>query len=306
MTAVLNQWLPRAAELVRWLIVVGIAYTLATGVLYFVADPASTSAMASANTSPVTAPSSGALRRPFNVNAVANKHLFGEFVQEAVAQADQTDVEVTRLPLELHGVFVAEVPEDSAAIVAQKNKAGKLYAVGEDVPGNATLVEVYGTHIILRRGGINEKLEFTTLSSGFVADPHEDDSVPGNEPIESDGGDASYGESVAERQPRTPREFLEAYRDKLTEDPEGLLNELGVTPVSGAQGGGYQLGNLASSPYLSQTGLKSGDVILSVNGQPVGNVQQDQLQMNSLLAQGSARLEVQRGSRRFYVTASLK
>lgn len=297
--------LPRLAELTRWLIVVGIAYTLATGILYFVSDP--TSSSAPGNAAALPAPNSGALRRPFNVNEVAGKHLFGEASKEAVAAAAPAEVEVTRLPLELHGVFVAEKPKDSAAIVAQKNKPGKLYAIGESVPGNAELVEVNSNHIILRRAGVSEKLEFSNLSAGFVADPNDDDDLPPAgtlNPRGSDQGIASGGESVADRTPRTPREFLEAYRDKLTEDPQGLLSELGVTPVG--DGGGYQLGNLASSPYLSQTGLKSGDVILSVNGQSVGNVQQDQLQLNSLLAQGSARLEVQRGSRRFYVTASLK
>ncbi|MFK7914050.1 MAG: type II secretion system protein N [Pseudomonadales bacterium] len=309
MTALMQNILPKVAELARWLIVVGIAYTLATGILYFVSDP--TAAGAAGNVAALPAPNSGELRRPFNVNAVAGKHLFGEASKDAVVAAAPVEVEVTRLPLELHGVFVAEKPKESAAIVAQKNKPGKLYAIGDNVPGNAELIEVNSNHVILRRAGISEKLEFSNLSAGFVADPNDDDEPASTaassrltNPLGSDESDASSGESVADRTPRTPREFLEAYRGRLTEDPQGLLSELGVTPVG--DNGGYQLGNLASSPYLSQTGLKSGDVILSVNGQSVGNVQQDQLQLNSLLAQGSARLEVQRGSRRFYVTASLK
>jgi len=51
--------------------------------------------------------------------------------------------------------------------------------------------------------------------------------------------------------------------------------------------------------------LQPGDVILSVNGRPVGDLSQDRLEVDNVLAQGSARIEVQRGTRRFFVTASL-
>ncbi len=301
----------RAAELLPWLMVIGIAYTLATGVLYFLADPAAASVTPPRNAPPQN---SGALKRPFNVSLVISKNLFGK-IDEQAASAEQTQekVEKTRLPLELHGVFVADEPADSAAIVAQKNKPGKLYAIGEKVPGNAELREVYATHVILRRAGVTEKLEFSTLSTGFVADPLVEDEA---EPQVGGGltGSARFRdpehtsprESVADRQPQTMREYIEAYREEWTKDPEGVLSELGVTPVSSGSSSGYRIGNMANSPYLSQTGLKSGDVILSVNGQAVGNTQQDASQITGLLAQGSARLEVQRGSRRFYVTASLK
>ncbi len=68
---------------------------------------------------------------------------------------------------------------------------------------------------------------------------------------------------------------------------------------------GYRLDDLAQSPYLSQTGLQQGDVILSVNGKAVGDIRQDQQEIDNILAQGSARLEIQRGTRRFFITASL-
>jgi general secretion pathway protein C len=80
---------------------------------------------------------------------------------------------------------------------------------------------------------------------------------------------------------------------------------LGVAPVADGASEGYRVGNLAQSPYLSQTGLQPGDVILSVNGRPVGDLNQDRLELDNVLAEGSARLEVQRGTRRFFVTATL-
>ncbi|MEM9742158.1 MAG: type II secretion system protein N [Pseudomonadota bacterium] len=296
-----------------WLLIVGIAWTLASTAFALILGP-TVELQPAAQRQAVN-------RKPArtNINVIRNKHLFGKATANTTAAPAQEKVTVTKLPLELLGVFVAERPEDSAAIVAQKNKQGLLYGIGEKVPGNATLEEVFSDRIIISRLGKREELSFDEASNGIVADRSSRTPVkplqrtrrglapgqPGGTG-ESELAPASGGNSVADRNPRTPREFLEAYSDRLSNDPEGLLQELGVQPVAAGGSEGYRLGNLASTPQLSQFGLQSGDVILSVNGQSVGNVRQDTGRLGGLLTQGSARLEVQRGSRRFYVTASLK
>jgi len=57
---------------------------------------------------------------------------------------------------------------------------------------------------------------------------------------------------------------------------------------------------------LTQVGLQPGDVILSVNGQTLGNMSDDQMLLDQVTASGQARLEIQRGNRRFVVNHSLK
>ena len=311
------------AELTRWLLVVGIAWTLATGVLSFLATPAPNAAAP-----PVTSKRAPERLQRINLPSIINRNLFGKATAQPTAVVQTEQVAKTKLPLELMGVFVAEVAEDSAAIIAQKGKAGTLFTIRnrdtETIPGNAKLVEVYADRVILERLGKREELRFDDQSAGFIANEDPDrrsasvrplsqvrrqratGGVGRVEALESELDDAPNGNSVSGQPPRTPREFLEAYSDRLANDPEGLLAELGVQPVDAEGTGGYRLGNLANSPQLSQYGLQSGDVILSVNGQAIGNARQDSSRLAGLLAQGSARLEVQRGSRRFYVTASLK
>ena len=60
-----------------------------------------------------------------------------------------------------------------------------------------------------------------------------------------------------------------------------------------------------NSTYLRQTGLQQGDIILSVNGKPTNQVGKNKQMIQTLLAEGSARIEIQRGSRRFFITASI-
>ncbi len=292
----LNTLATSLIEPARWLAVFGIAYTLAMSVLFFVSGPAGSDLTMSSGTSasPLPAPNAN------SVNAILSRNLFG--VAGATASIDGATAEVeTRLPLQLLGVFVAEqgsADADSAAIVAQKGKPGELYQIGDLLPGNAELIEVHPQHIVLRRAGARETLRFPDVAQLQLANAPES-----NIPDKFAATTGAVGRQVASN--RTPRELIDAYRDRLSEDPQRALDDLGIAPVSVGSSQGYRLDNLAQSPYLSQTGLQPGDIILSVNGQAVGDIRQDQKQIDNILAQGSARLEVQRGNRRFFVTASL-
>ena len=309
MSKLLNIVTERIVEPARWVVVGLIAYTLATSVLYFISPPqAEPIAQGQAAT---TGPRPSAT----NINDILSRNLFG--AADAVEQQVEPTAKAveTRLPLELHGVFVAEVAEDSAAIVAQKGKPGTLYAVGQQLPGNAELVEVHPDHIVLRRAGTRETLTFPEVTAQLVADPNEDQNRAADmRDLQGLSGDlgsqprsrATSAQSPTAKRAANARDFVANYRDMIEQDPEGALTNIGVTPVSEGQSSGYRLGNLADSPYLSQTGLQPGDVVLSVNGRPVGDISQDKMEFDNVLAQGSARLEVQRGTRRFFVTASLQ
>jgi general secretion pathway protein C len=292
--------------------VAAIAYTLATSVLYFLSPPATTP------TGTVTR--AQAPRPTPDLNSILASNLFGAAAETAAGPRDEPAV-VTRLPLELLATFVAEGTGDSTAIIAQRGRQGLLYDIGEDVPGDATLVEVHDAHVVLRRAGVRETLHFpapgesfaarspvTPLDSGMdntfpdMMDEHVMDDVPTFE----DHGDTPPDMEDVDMQDASVRQLVDEYREELEQNPAAALDELGVTPVADGSAEGYRIGDLAHSPYLSQTGLQPGDVILSVNGRPVGDLDQDRLELDNVLAQGSARLEVQRGNRRFFVTASLQ
>jgi general secretion pathway protein C len=299
--------------------VAGIAYTIATSVLYFLSAPPGSDI---AGASGKVAGASGSARAPadIDINALLSRNLFGAVDAEAIeAQADESPTVATRLPLELKGVFVAELEEESVAIISQKGKGGELYTVGAVLPGNATLVEVLPDHVVLRRAGAREALYFPEQSdSGWARTANDDElSAPSSaDPALYSPEDQSQFEDItgisedpdsgAGAEAEDMEDVISAIRDQVDADPAAALDALGITPVEEGGASGYRLGNLAQSPYLSQTGLQAGDVIVSVNGRPVGDLNQDRMELDNVLAQGSARLEVQRGNRRFFVTASLK
>lgn len=284
----------KAIEPVRWLLILGLAYTLANTVAVFFATPQTgVVATVAQDSQPQAQPAA-------NVNWILTKHLFGEAGAQPETPSDDGKPAVqTRLPLELNAVWVADEPDASKAIVAQRGKPGQRYAIGDKLPGDATLIEVLDDRIIFRRAGVRETLVFPQWKSQFTSTSQNTPAVPLYTPQPGANDDEYIDEGEADL---TTADIADELRDRLANEGEAALADYGLEV---ADSGGYRLGNITNSPYLKQTGLQAGDVILSVNGQPVGDVQQDQLQIENILAQGTARIEIQRGERRFTITASL-
>ena len=305
----LDTLITKGAEPAKWLVLIGIAYTLASTIWTFFTTPIAPP-VAERNAASQTQASA---RPPVNINWVLSKHLFGEAgaAPEGAVASNEPAVP-TSLQLELQAVFVADVPEDSAAIIAQRGKTGQHYRVGTKVPGNATLIEVADDRVYLRRAGVRETLAFPTAKFSVVVDDEESvaTTAPRN-PRRAQNSSRSQPntasapimpDSTTNQENLTPDQVVDTYQEKLKNDAPGTLAELGL---ESADGGGYLLGNNAQSAYLKRTGLQPGDRIMSVNGRPVGNIQQDRLEIENVLAQGSARIEVLRGSRRFFVTVAI-
>jgi general secretion pathway protein C len=310
-SSALHSLATRLVEPAKILIIIGIAYTLASAGWYLISGP---------TPAPLTDPkvtSRPAGKASLSVADIVAHNLFGQSADTGVVPA-VFDAPETRLQLNLEGVFQAEVPEESAAIVGERGRPGELFLVGAKLPGDAVLTEVHADRIVLRRGTVYETLRFSDAPTAFTADNLDEPALirEPSDPIEEQTPE-TYAEPAMLTEPEDAStnevsnaasltNVVQSYRERLQQDPAGTLNSLGVAPVSTSGAQGYRLDSLAGSPYLAQTGLQAGDVVLSVNGRPVGDVQRDQLEIDNIVAQGSARLEVQRGTRRFFVTASMK
>lgn len=262
---------------------------------------------------------------------IAGLNLFGVVAEAPAAAPVVVDAPETRLNLELQGIFTSDDADLSTAIVAQKGKAGELFGIGDRLPGNAILEAVHEDHILIKRGGRVEKLTFedAAIRSRFASQR-----VSGNNNASArlatpsaSATDASRLENIRERiaQRRQEaasrfeatrdggasssgpsiREQVSRYRERIRENPDAVLNELGVSPVSAGEAQGYRIGGNLPEAALQQAGLRQGDVILSVNGRPVGNVANDQAMIDQAMSSGRVRVEVQRADRRFFLTVPI-
>jgi|TARA_B110000914_G_scaffold209201_1_gene207327 general secretion pathway protein C len=233
-----------------------------------------------------------------NGPSLATRQLFGR--ADDNQQEEVISAPTTRLNLELQGVFLSDVPSTSSAIVAERGKDGKLYLVGDKLPGNSVLHSVESNHILLRRGARLEKLLFITkrlnieASNSATASTSRRPSTQGN-PTSSRPTQASQSGS-----PSAGSAILSAVRDRLQRNPQAVLKEYGLSAVAPGSSQGYKVDT--AHPALNNTGLQPGDRVVSVNGAPLGVAMNDARLIDQARAAGRVRVEVERGGRRFFLT----
>lgn len=220
------------------------------------------------------APAAGAPGSPAfgssNSYPMASYEFFGRpETPGGVAEAVKRSAPETGLRLRLAGVLVGQRPEASGAIVAGSNGETAWYRVGDLLPGNAELAEVEPGRILIRRGGRYESLTF-----------------------EEDDTSTMVAEVAREPAESSPEAFLEGARQQLDSAGAAALTPYGLSPVDDSGGSGYVYNG--SSAMLNAVNLKAGDVITAINGQRLGDVQQDRSLLESWRGQASLDIEIER------------
>lgn len=222
-------------------------------------------------TSPDAGGASGARARGALSMPIAGYEFFGRPQGETrVAEAVRRSAPQTGLQLRLEGVMLAERPEDSGAIVAGSNGETAHYRVGDTLPGNAELAEVEAERILIRRNGRYESLAFdeTTDADSLVAEDSQD---------------------AAES---SPDEFLASAREQLDNQGVEALATYGLRPADDGSSSGYVYDG--SNAMLNAVNLRAGDVITAINGQRLGDVEQDKALLESWRSESQLDIEIER------------
>lgn len=253
-----------------------------------------------------------ATEHSININQLINRNLFGTSDKGIRETTDYSKPATkTQLPLTLLSVFASESSERSAAIISQRDQPPKRYRIQDTLPGNATLIEILKNKVIFIRAGNREELSFPKVKGSFEPLKTPQTKKRTDELIENLAinqkpiTDSKSNQGPSGRFPNNVKDI-----ERNSEIKSSNSNE--VTAVVEAQEnlsfnkqGGMIVDESINSTYLRQTGLQQGDIILSVNGKPTDQVGRNKQMIQTLMAEGSARIEVQRGSRRFVITASI-
>jgi general secretion pathway protein C len=196
--------------------------------------------------------------------------LFGKAAP--VAPTNQANAPETHLQLTLVGVFAHTDGEWSGAIIAAGGQDAKLYHPGDSLPGNAVLYKVYPDKVLLKRLGHIETLSLETsqLAGGIAAS---ETPLPLEESSQS-------GKSTQD----------------LQQQRAMIIKQLALSPVQQGSPQGYKVTDGIGQDVQKAVGLRPGDVILTVNGMPLGTEEADQAAIQSFYERGKAEVEVQRGS----------
>jgi general secretion pathway protein C len=241
---------------------------------------------------------------PLDIPTLTSWQLFGNYQAAPIAAAPQADAPDTSLSLELAGVFVALDPKKSTAVILEKGREGQLYGIEDQLPGNAQLQYVYEDRVVIKRNG-----RFETLR--FPKDNNADQSITMNELLQPQSGAdgirpaAARVPAVKRVRDQSPQFTPEKIVQSLQSGGTATLDQLGLETVDANSEQGYRVTSKTPSQLMSMLGLKAGDVLISVNGNAIGNITKDQTLLNQVIASGQATVAVKRGDRTITATVPI-
>ena len=221
-------------------------------------------------------------RTGVNAQAVAAAHLFGKAVADPTTQ-DPNNAPLSSANLVLAGTIATQDPKRGIAIINDGGPS-KVYAVGENVNG-ATLYSVYLDHVILDRGGTLETLLLPRLLAGGARGP-----------LRASPAMARTAEAV------------DNVRRLVQQDP-GLLDQVMRTVPSYDNAAGKLRGFRAypgrNRSIFNKLGLKPGDLVTAINGQPLDDPQHSQEVFNTIQTSNTVTVSVERGGQKQDITLNV-
>ncbi len=232
------------------------------------------------------------------------KSLSGDVLQEEVSlfgsatQADRDNTShdpdsitapETSLALILKGVIVANPMSRALVVIAEQRKGAleQLYGIGDKVPGNAVVSEIFPDRVILRRGGVLETL--------FIQDKR----INPARSEQSGRGMASSSGSISSRGDGIHWQIESSYLNQRLADIPSLAREVGVEVYreNNVQKG-YRLVSARGSKLLRDMGLQPGDILHEINGVPLNSIHDGLSAYQKLRSVSEVRVVIGRNGRR--------
>ncbi len=231
---------------------------------------------------------------PVDLGPILDLAPFGAAAEEPEPEAP---VGETSLDLVLHGVVVQEDPAASIAFIGHEGTT-QGYRPGDAVAERAILRGVAATQVVLEVDGALQTLSFPDpdgASDASAAAP----ALSGPDRLRELVAAQTRGDGEEppppepERgPPQTTQDHIGLWRERIRANPGEVLDRIGLIPTAE----GYRIAEEHDSG-VGLAGLQAGDVVRSVNGQAVGDVDRDRRLFDEVAASGLARIEVQRGDR---------
>jgi len=247
-----NLWPKIEMKLPRWVsiaLAILILITLAKVIVGFF-DSGSNKVI----TAPTTAATANVKPQPRanHDRKIAQLHLMGKPAPASTSK-QVADAPETTLNLKLLGVLAGDKDYGYAIISSGGNKI-KHYALGDDVPGGATLHAVFADRVILERDIRMETLRLPRANAkGF------NQKKPTKAATKPQQANAAGAE--------TNFETIGQFRQEIMKNPVRLTEFINAAPENNEDGKfmGYKLTPSKNTDMFYQLGLEPGDVVININ-----------------------------------------
>jgi len=202
-------------------------------------------------------PTPSAQQNTFSLQPLLAAHLFGQVSQE-LRGGRLENLPISSLNLVLTGVIASA--SGGYALISVNGQPQEPFAVGQTVTAGAELQAVYPDRVVIRRNGVLESLLLEGAEKNSAeqwtqpAATYRPPSTPGNIVQETGANRYTVGREQLAAQMRTP----------------DFLRQATMIP---SKSGGFQVQQIQAGGLYEKLGLRAGDVIKVVNGQPINSAE---------------------------------
>ena len=229
----------------------------------------------------VAPPPPAATANAFSLQPLLAAHLFGQVSQELTGRR-LDNLPISSLNLVLAGVIASGA--GGYALISVNGQPQEPFAVGQTITGSAVLQAVYPDRVVIRRNGALESLLLEGADNSQTP-PEMAMPAVNRRPCVS-------GEVVRE----TGANQYMVERDQLAAQMRtpDFLKQATLVPSSG---GGFLVRQIQPGSLYEKLGVRAGDVIKSVNGQPI-NTAEDAIRLYQQMSSiSSVQMEIMRGGK---------
>jgi general secretion pathway protein C len=229
----------------------------------------------------VAPPPPAAAANAFSLQPLLAAHLFGQISQELTGRR-LDNLPISSLNLVLAGVIASGA--GGYALISVNGQPQEPFAVGQSITGGAVLQAVYPDRVVIRRNGALESL---LLEGADNSQAPPEMAMPA---VNRTAGVS--GEIVRE----TGANQYTVARDQLAAQMRtpDFLKQATLVPFSG---GGFLVRQILPGSLYEKLGMRAGDIIKSVNGQPI-NTAEDAIRLYQQMPSiSSVQMEITRGGK---------
>ncbi len=200
-------------------------------------------------------------------NPIMERDLFKIGKAAAPAKTPEVDPDSlakTQLNLKLWGTVSGDTEQVYAVIEDLQKREQNLYRVGDTIQ-NATVKIVMREKVVLNVEGRDEVLAMEDMSEGgasspMVASRGRSMQMPQPMPDSLSGGDGGQQNITLQR----------SMVEESFNDMNRLMTEIAITPnMEDGQPNGLSLNRISPNSIFRRMGLRNGDVLMGVNGEPI-------------------------------------
>jgi general secretion pathway protein C len=229
----------------------------------------------------------------YYIDPLVKRSIFDSTKVGVPPSSAQKDSEVTGderrsdLKVVLLATLVADPEAHSSALIAEEKGSGAMgYGIGDELLGEAKVLRIEPRKVYIQRS--DGTVEYLSMDGGTYQKekPAAGEDSPKGEEEEGDVKKEGPNKFVIDR----------ATVEKVMANPEELYSQIRAVPHKGPNGevDGYRLSGIRRRSLFNKLGIKNGDIVHSVNGQPLTSMQSAMEAYNSMGSGSNFNFEVTR------------